>query len=129
MLIDGLYILISKQSTEKGFLAKIQLDRNHSLFKGHFPGNPVMPGVCMLQIIKELTESELKRKLFLKSASNIKFMALINPDVNPELQLLIEISEEGGLFKIKNITSFKDTVALKLNASFKVWDQTEARHT
>ncbi|MBQ0740088.1 3-hydroxyacyl-ACP dehydratase, partial [Aquimarina celericrescens] len=34
----------------------ITINKNHKIFKGHFPGNPVTPGVCMIQIIKELAE-------------------------------------------------------------------------
>lgn len=120
MLIEGLYKVISTENTEKGVLAKIHLNKDNAVFKGHFPGNPVMPGVCMIQIIKELTEEATGKTLFLAVSSNIKFMAIINPKINPDLQLAIDITEEDGVVKVKNISSFDETVALKLNATFKV---------
>tara|TARA_R110002124_G_scaffold17532_2_gene73039 strand:- start:17270 stop:17638 length:369 start_codon:yes stop_codon:yes gene_type:complete len=119
MLIEGLYTIVEFHYDEQEVKATIQLNKDHEIFKGHFPGNPVMPGVCMIQIIKELTEKATAKKLFLSVSSNIKFMALINPEVNAILKLSISVSEEGELIKIKNTSSFEDTVALKLSATFK----------
>lgn len=122
MLIKGLYKIISTEKTAEGISAKIHLNKDHEIFKGHFPGNPVMPGVCMIQIIKELTEQATDKNLFLSISSNIKFMAIINPEKNPDLHLSVDIVEENGEVKVKNTTSFEETVALKLNATFKILD-------
>lgn len=120
MLIEGLYKVEAVENTDKGISAKIHINKDHAIFKGHFPGNPVMPGVCMIQIIKELTEEATGKDLFLSVSSNIKFMAVINPEANPDLLLNIDISEDNGEVKVKNITTFEETVALKLNATFKI---------
>lgn len=122
MLIEGLYKITAIETTDTGIFAKIHLNKEHEIFKGHFPGNPVMPGVCMIQIIKELTEAATGKALFLSVSSNIKFMAIINPEVNPDLKLVLDISKIDGAMKVKNVTSFEDTVALKLNATFKIID-------
>ncbi|MCB0454563.1 MAG: 3-hydroxyacyl-ACP dehydratase [Aequorivita sp.] len=122
MLIEGLYKATANEKTAEGISAKVHLNKDHAIFKGHFPGNPVMPGVCMIQIIKELTEEATGKNLFLTVSSNIKFMAIINPEKNPDLQLAIDIVQENGEVKVKNTTSFEDTVALKLSATFKVID-------
>ena len=122
MLIEGLYKVTANEKTAEGISAKIHLNKDHDIFKGHFPGNPVMPGVCMIQIIKELTEEPTGKDLFLAVSSNIKFMAIINPEKNPDLQLTIDIAEENGEVKVKNTTLFEETVALKLNATFKIVD-------
>jgi 3-hydroxyacyl-[acyl-carrier-protein] dehydratase len=100
--------------------ATVRLNEDHEIFKGHFPGNPIMPGVCMIQIIKELTEETVDKSLFLSVSSNIKFMAIINPEVNPVLVLDLQITEEGEEVKVKNVTTFDDTEALKLSATFKI---------
>ncbi len=122
MLIEGLYKVEGTEKTANGISARIQIDKDHDIFKGHFPGNPVMPGVCMIQIIKELTENTIQKDLFLTQASNIKFMSIINPEINPSLEISIDISEEDGDVKVRNVTSFEDTVALKLSATFRVVD-------
>lgn len=120
MLIEGLYTIQSFDQQDAEVTARIKLHKEHDIFKGHFPGNPVMPGVCMLQLIKELTEKATGKQLFLSVSSNIKFMAIINPEVNPLLKVVITIVEEDGVVKIKNTSSYDDTIALKLSATFKV---------
>jgi len=123
MLIKGLYNTEAFNKTDKGLIAHIRIDPEHEIFKGHFPGKPVMPGVCMIQIIKELTERALGKELFLSVASNVKFMAIINPETDPELLLELAISGEDNLIKVRNTTSFGDTIALKLSATFKITEQ------
>lgn len=120
MLIEGLYTIQSFDQQDAEVTARIKLHKEHDIFKGHFPGNPVMPGVCMLQLIKELTEKATGKQLFLSVSSNIKFMAIINPEVNSLLKVVITIVEEDGVVKIKNTSSYDDTIALKLSATFKV---------
>lgn len=100
--------------------AVLSINEKHEVFKGHFPGNPIMPGVCMMQIIKELTEQITGKQLMMQSLSNVKFMALINPEMTPELKLDLDITEtEEGLVKVKNTTMFDQTVALKLSSTYK----------
>lgn len=122
MLIKGLYTVEEVSKTDDGINAKVRLNKDHEVFKGHFPGNPVMPGVCMIQMVKELTEESLGKELFLEVSSNIKFMAIINPEINPTLNVELAILEDGEQVKVKNATSFGDTLALKLNATFRVTD-------
>ena len=119
MLLNDFYILNTLETLDNRTTAIITLNKNHEVFKGHFPGNPVTPGVCMLQIIKEITERVVSKKLFMATSSNVKFMAIINPENTPELMLTIDITTTEDGYKIKNTSKFNDTVALKLSATFK----------
>lgn len=122
MLIEGLYVIKDYEYDQDTVSSTIQLNKEHPIFKGHFPGNPVMPGVCMIQIIKELTEKATGKQLFLKVSSNIKFMAIINPEENDILHLILNISTDEREVKVKNTTTFQDTLALKLSATFQIRD-------
>lgn len=118
-ILINFYTLNSSERSENGtFTAHISLNKEHEIFKGHFPGNPVTPGVCMMQIVKELTEEFTGLKLFLKSASNIKFMAIINPFETPDLILQLDITSTEDSVKVKNTTSFGETIALKMSAHY-----------
>ena len=120
MLLKDFYKITSRDKNENQHQAIIVVNEKHEVFKGHFPGNPIMPGVCMMQIIKELTEQITGCQLILQTLSNVKFMALINPDVTPELRLELDILEtEDGLVKVKNASYFNDTTALKLSSVYK----------
>lgn len=120
MLIKDLYIIQSFTETDGAVEALVKLNRDHEVFKGHFPGNPIMPGVCSIQLVKELTEKALHKALFLSVVSNVKFMAIINPNKNETLRLTLDISEVDDLIKVKNAVFTDDTLALKLSATFKV---------
>ncbi len=116
MLIPHFYSVKEFNFTDNQLKAIIELNPEHDVFKGHFPNNPVTPGVCMLQILKELTEQATNTNLFIKECSNVKFMTLINPEVNPILEISIDINQVEESFKIKASASFNETVALKVNA-------------
>jgi 3-hydroxyacyl-[acyl-carrier-protein] dehydratase len=118
-LLSNFYKVQELTVGENGsYIAMVVLNAQHDIFKGHFPGNPVTPGVCMMQIIKELTQQITGEKLMMKQATNVKFMALINPEQNPELRVELDIKYVDDTVSVKNTTCFGDTVALKLSCNF-----------
>lgn len=121
MLLKDFYKIISLEKKDaQQYSIVILINEKHEIFKGHFPGNPIMPGVCMMQIIKELTEQITESGLIMESLSNVKFMALINPDVSQELRLVLDvITMDDDKIKVKNTTYFGETVALKLVSVYK----------
>ncbi|MCB9426284.1 MAG: 3-hydroxyacyl-ACP dehydratase [Flavobacteriales bacterium] len=122
MLLKDFYQLDElNKISDTQYEAFVTLNKNHEIFDGHFPGNPVTPGVCMMQIIKELTEEIIGSTLFMKQSSNVKFMAIINPNTNPKLKLNLDVvGDVSSEFKIKNATYFEDTLALKMTNTYEV---------
>lgn len=123
-ILNSFYTI--EHTTDNGngsYNIRIRLNPDHEIFKGHFPGNPVTPGVCMMQIVKDLTEQISSKKLFLTSASNVKFMAIINPEQQPLLDLNLEIAETDEEIKVKNTTLFGETIALKMSVNYKILNQ------
>lgn len=122
MVLKNFYEITSKEANKEEGIFDFQISINslHPIFKGHFPDNPVMPGVCMLQIIKDLTEEIVNSKLFMQKCVNVKFMALINPEINSVLQLQTSISQVEGIVKVKSTTKFGETLALKMSAEYRI---------
>lgn len=120
MLIEKEFYTVKefKELADNNFLATLTLNKEHHIFEGHFPGQPVTPGVCMMQIIKELSEEWSGSILRLKTARNIKFMAIINPDVNADIQVELAFDRSSGELIVKSTASFEDTVALKFSGVF-----------
>lgn len=120
MLEHTFYTLQSFQYEQNAISAQILLHKEHPIFEGHFPNNPVTPGVCMLQIIKELTQKATGNQLFLQQCSQVKFMALINPETHAVLHIDIAVSAlDDFSYKIKSSTRFDTTVALKMQGILK----------
>lgn len=122
MLLKDFYKInsIERTDTQKHRIS-ISINKNHQIFKGHFPGTPVIPGVCMLQIIKEIIEVIIKEKLILQKLVNVKFLTLMNPEVNSNLVLDFEISNtEDSLIKVKSNTIIDEKIALKMSSVYKI---------
>lgn len=118
MLLKNFYTLDSISHEPNTLRCTITINKDHDIYKGHFPGNPVTPGVCMMQIIKELLEKALDSKLLMQSVTRAKFTAIINPEIDPVVDLIIAYSENEDGIKVKNTSTFNQTTALKLNALF-----------
>jgi 3-hydroxyacyl-[acyl-carrier-protein] dehydratase len=96
------------------FQFTIELNPSHPVYEGHFPGNPVVPGVCQVQIIKELASRVLKTDLRLVNSDNIKFLSMIVPQRNPALEVVIETREEEQQHWVVNGTILSgQTIFLK----------------
>jgi 3-hydroxyacyl-[acyl-carrier-protein] dehydratase len=94
LLLNNLYTIQKITETEKIIQATVQLHAEHPIFKGHFPGHPVLPGVCMLEMISEITGSHLRERIRINSASMIKYLNMIDPNKDPMIQF--EIKYEQG---------------------------------
>lgn len=119
-MLDDLYtVMDSKFSDANTLEVTVDIHKEHPIFEGHFPNFPVMPGVTLLQIIKNSLEHELQTALALQSASNIKFLTLVNPYKQTKLIFKIDFVVENESIKIKNSTSFEDgTPVMKCNVTF-----------
>ncbi|WP_430614469.1 3-hydroxyacyl-ACP dehydratase [Flavobacterium sp. JP2137] len=123
MLLKDFYSVESlEKKDDKNYIVWIKLNKTHDIFKGHFPNNPVTPGVCMMQIIKELSEDFTGQKLFMSVVSNVKFMALINPEIHSDLRLEINLATDvdQAQYKVKTTATYEQTVALKMSTTFKI---------
>ena len=60
---------------DKGQEVKIRLNPDHEIYRAHFPGNPITPGVCIVQIISEVLGVQQHRQLALDSIVNLKFVS------------------------------------------------------
>jgi len=108
--LNDLYVIrdIRKDITGNRFTIQIELNAGHAIFHGHFPGNPVLPGACTVQIIKELLANQLHRNLVMKRAGIIKYLSFINPEMNPQINLDLQVKEgEEGLLTC-NATVFHE---------------------
>ncbi len=120
MFKENFYSIIQKEDRDGELLYRIKLNSDHAIYKGHFPGLPVTPGVCQLAIVKECLEESLGKSLFLKSSKDIKFARLNNPDDNDKLLVRINFSrQENDVYKVNaTIVDDKENVILKLRGEF-----------
>jgi len=120
MLIENLYTLNSFSNEAGKAVAAITINAGHKIFEGHFPGQPVLPGVCQLQIIKELLERATGKKLFLSEAGNCKFLQMVNPVKSNILDITIDYTLNDTIISVNAIIKSEEVVFLKMNGTFKI---------
>ncbi|MGE0638569.1 MAG: 3-hydroxyacyl-ACP dehydratase [Bacteroidia bacterium] len=99
--------------------AQIKLNASHAIFKGHFPESPVVPGVCLIQISKEMLEKSLDATTQLVQSSQVKFLAVVDPTVNAVLQIALDTKEQDGLISANAAISAGEKVFFKFKGVFR----------
>lgn len=118
MLRSDFYFLTNIVSTDHSIEGVITLNPNHKIFAGHFPGMPIVPGVCMMQIVKEVTEIFTAKRLTLHQADNIKFLSVINPQQVRDIVVKVQIKTQGLQYEIIASLSGNDQVYFRFSGSF-----------
>ncbi|MEO6220781.1 MAG: 3-hydroxyacyl-ACP dehydratase, partial [Ginsengibacter sp.] len=90
MLLNDFFTISNLESHGQDIKVTLVINADHRIFEGHFPGQPVVPGVCMMQMVKEILEQVLEKSTNLFSASEMKFLAVINPIENNVVEAFIK---------------------------------------
>ena len=59
----------------------IRFNSEHPVFAGHFPGHPIVPGACLVQIAQELLSDQKGVRVQFREIRNLKFKQPITPDI------------------------------------------------
>lgn len=121
ILLDHFYRIDSLEASEGKVDATVSFDQGHTIFQGHFPGMPVVPGVCQTQMLGEVLSTALGKELQLATASSIKFLSLVDPVKTPSLLLSISytVAEDVG-YQVSAQYSQGETVFFKFKGAFTV---------
>ena len=84
---------------------KGNLDCAHPVFSGHFPSKPILPGVCMVDIVRDIARRVIDDRLVLAEASNIKFTAVVDPVADSVISADFSY---GDLFEPGDICQVRD---------------------
>ena len=118
MLLNKLYTLVRQESENGKTKALISFERGHPIFDGHFPGHPVVPGVCMIQILREVMEIEVAQKLRITFGDNLKFLSIINPDEHKDVEVLIAYASDGSAWNISATIAAGPITFFKFKGAF-----------
>ncbi len=119
-LADDFFNIVSCNGNESELTCNIALNSSHFIYTAHFPGNPITPGVCIVQIAQEILEKQFDCKLALTTLNNIKFMQVLSPLNVGDIQYKIAIAttEEKNI-KIKATVSDSNNTYSKFTATYK----------
>lgn len=117
MLSDAIKIE-SIQKNENQILVSFTLHIESSVFKGHFPDRPVLPGVLQLQLLKVVLEKELQLSLILKESANIKYLIPIVPEYSDAFSMQITYGNSDNQIKAEAVIRNQDQVFTKMNCLY-----------
>ncbi len=118
MLLGDLFKYTILSHYEGVIKANIAINPNHKVFEGHFPGVPVLPGVCQVQAIKEILEQALNKSLRYSKVRDIKFMHMVIPADMPILECEIAYKPDSDDIKVNIMLTFDEKNVLKLRGNF-----------
>jgi len=119
-----LYSLIKTKSIpDSEFQYGIKLEAEHAIFRGHFPDQPVLPGVAQIEILGSAIELETKKKADLDNAKSIKFLKVIDPNKVSNLNLKGKIIESSpDHIKVSAVIDTSEGLYFKFKGTFKLSD-------
>lgn len=131
-LKNNLYKIISKEEVNSIFNYTIELNPSCVIYQAHFPGEPITPGVCIVQIGKEVIEdllleqSSASRRLEIIKAKNIKFLSVISPNETPILTYQVRklvFSDDKITIETQIVVNSGDKSMAKISLVMKLYDK------
>lgn len=116
-LKNKLYTIADRQHEGETTRFSLNLNAAHEIYGAHFPGEPVTPGVCLVQMAGELLEECLGRKLQLKKAVNVKFLSPVSPVMTPFVRFTVTPApaDAEGLIRSSVRVEYESRVMAKMS--------------
>lgn len=131
-LKNNLYKIISKEEVNSIFNYTVELNPSCVIYQAHFPGEPITPGVCIVQIGKEVIEdllleqSSASPRLEIIKAKNIKFLSVISPNETPILTYQVRklgFSDDNMTIETQIVVNSDDKSMAKISLVLKLYDK------
>ena len=117
---DDFYTIEASTHDEDTLVYSIVINKDHDIFNGHFPSNPVTPGVMQMEIVKELVQISLEREVKLESMPTCKFLAVLNPEENANVDVLLKFIdiEDSKSKRVSVVIKNEDILFFKMSAIY-----------
>lgn len=113
-MLDNLYTVTGQRTEGAEHLFGVRLHGAHPLFDGHFPGQPVLPGVCTLAIVRQCVARVEGRKIRFEEIRECKFTAMVDPRTTSELEIRFTATD-GNL---QGTVAAEERTVLKIKAKY-----------
>lgn len=113
-LADYLYTIT--RADNAGMAYTVRLLNDCAIYRAHFPGEPITPGVCIVQMAKELMELHTGAHLEIAKVKDARFLSVLSPTTTSEVT-----------FKLSNITPANDGLGIAARVEVTASGETKAR--
>ena len=102
---------------------------NEEFFQGHFPGNPIMPGVLMVEALAQVagllafnSGASAGKSVYFMSIERAKFRKPVVPGDQLKLEVII-LQQRGNVWKFSGNARVEDKVAAEAEFTAMVTDK------
>jgi 3-hydroxyacyl-[acyl-carrier-protein] dehydratase len=102
---------------------------NEEFFQGHFPGNPIMPGVLMIEAMAQVagllafrSGATVGKSVYFMSIEKAKFRKPVVPGDQLRIEVAI-LQQRGNVWKFSGNASVEDKVAAEAEFTAMVTDK------
>lgn len=121
MLLNEFFNIINTETVGEYLTTQIRLNPGHEIFKAHFPGKPVVPGVCQIQIISEIIAAQIHCEVILTDAKNVKYLLPIDPRKTHELIVKITLTaHKDDFYKATATFTCNEQIYSKMTLTYHV---------
>lgn len=104
MLLENKYFKVESQKTDGDkTVFHIAILPDCDVYRGHFPGKPICPGVCNIETIKECASLLTGRRLVINTIKRCRFTVVATPAISPELSIEIRTTPIPEGFSIEAV--------------------------
>ncbi len=98
-LEDKYYQIEDCRSDDGHTVFAIRLLPECDVYVGHFPGNPVCPGVCHIEMLRECVVRLTGKKLFISSIRQCRLTSVASPGTCNRMELTVSLKDmsDGGV--------------------------------
>ncbi len=90
--------MLTFQPNATGVRAVLKVDPGFMLFPDHFPGEPVLPGICLVQAVLLAGESWLGgTELRLRTLKRAKFLGIVRPGDEIVIEASATHNDDGSV--------------------------------
>lgn len=120
MLLENFYTITDIKNEADSYTIRIELNAKHEIYKGHFPQQPVLPGVCTMQLVKECVEQLKNASLCYAQIQSCKFLSVVDPVQDNIIEIAISLAQtEDGSISIQADILQKQQSVTKLKGILK----------
>lgn len=99
-LENNYYRLESWQPAGDGAVFRVALLPDSEVYRGHFPGRPVCPGVCHIELVRQCAERLAGQRLRIRTVALCRFPAMASPASCPQAEVCVRISPSTEGFAV-----------------------------
>ena len=122
MLIENYYKVNDIIAGTEKTLFIISLNPDCEVYEGHFPGIPISPGACNIQMIKECAELIIGKPLFMNNLQHCRLTTLITPLVYPQVEVTLFMEKKADVYQLKATIGKNEEIYLQLKAEFRTYN-------